>query len=91
VGLYAEHAARLDIKLINPGFGRTRITKKNQVAMPMAIDAYAAARIIARGLTSSSFEIHFPRRFTWMMKWLQWMPYRVKLWVLRKMHGGGDR
>lgn len=65
----------VDVKLISPGFVRTPLTDKNDFDMPHIIEASDAARIIARGLTARAFEIHFPKRFTWMVKILAMLPY----------------
>jgi len=73
--LRSECPASLDIKLICPGFVSTPLTEKNDFAMPMIISPEAAAKAIAKGLTHSSFEIHFPKRFTWFMKLLSCLPY----------------
>lgn len=71
--LKAEHP-ELDIKVINPGFVRTPLTDKNDFKMPMMIEADEAARIIARELKTRRFEIHFPKRFTFMVKLLALLP-----------------
>lgn len=83
--LYAEAADYLDVKVINPGFVRTRITDKNKFHMPMRIEPEQAAKHIAKGLKSRGFEIHFPKLFTMMVKLLKVMPYPLSLWLTRKM------
>ena len=64
----------LDIKIINPGFVRTPMTDKNDFKMPMIIEPEEAAKIIAKELQTNRFEIHFPRRFTILVKLLALMP-----------------
>jgi short-subunit dehydrogenase len=64
----------LDIKVINPGFVRTPLTDKNNFKMPMMIEPEEAAKIIVKGLQSKKFEIHFPKRFTFLMKILSVLP-----------------
>ncbi len=64
----------LDIKIINPGFVRTPLTNKNNFNMPMMIEPEKAANIIARGLQSKRFEIHFPKCFTLLIKLLRVLP-----------------
>ena len=75
---YPELALQgVKITVINPGFVRTPLTSKNKFPMPFIIDpATAATRIIA-GLESNSFEITFPRRFTWILKVLRILPYAI--------------
>jgi short-subunit dehydrogenase len=65
----------LDIKIINPGFVRTPLTDKNNFKMPMMIEPEEAAKAIANGLRSKCFEIHFPKRFTYIMKLVRFLPY----------------
>ena len=62
---------QLDIKVINPGFVRTPMTDKNDFDMPMMIEPEDAARTIANGLQTRRFEIHFPKRFTLLVKILK--------------------
>ena len=64
----------LDIKVINPGFVRTPMTDKNDFKMPMIIEPEEAAKIIAKELQTSRFEIHFPKRFTFLVKLLALLP-----------------
>ena len=65
---------QLDIKVINPGFVRTALTDKNDFKMPMMIEAEDAAKKIAQELLTKRFEIHFPKRFTYLMKLLAVLP-----------------
>ena len=77
----------LDIKLISPGFVRTPLTDKNDFKMPMMIEAEDAAKIIAKDLLSRKFEIHFPKRFTIIMKLVGLLPrflYFMLLGVMQK-------
>jgi short-subunit dehydrogenase len=75
----------LDIKLINPGFVRTPLTDKNDFKMPMMIEPAEAAKAIARGLQSTAFEIHFPKKFTYIMKLIQLLPYKLYFLVAKRM------
>lgn len=78
----------LTLQLIDPGFVRTPLTDKNEFAMPMRIEPEDAARRIARGLRGNAFEITFPRRFTYLLKFLRLLPYRLYFplvaWATRK-------
>ncbi|MDB5491638.1 MAG: short chain dehydrogenase family protein [Micavibrio sp.] len=67
----------IDVRLINPGFVSTPMTAKNQFPMPMMIEPEAAAAAIADGLLNKSFEIHFPKRFTWLLKIARFIPDRL--------------
>ena len=83
--LRAEVDEVIDIKLINPGFVRTPMTDQNDFEMPMCIEPEEAAEAIAQGLKSRAFEIHFPRKFTFIMKCLRALPYPLQLFLTRKM------
>lgn len=69
--------AGVHIRVINPGFVDTPLTRKNSFRMPFLLAPDAAARRIVAGLNGSSFEIAFPRRFAWLMKLLRCLPYRL--------------
>jgi short-subunit dehydrogenase len=64
----------IDVRLINPGFVKTPMTDKNKFSMPFMITPEEAAKRIADGLAGSSFEIHFPKRLTLLMKLLKILP-----------------
>ncbi|MDG1286898.1 MAG: SDR family NAD(P)-dependent oxidoreductase [Rickettsiales bacterium] len=87
--LHAEAQEYVDIKLINSGFVRTRITDKNKFHMPMRIEPEQAVKAIAKGLRARAFEIHFPKGFTLMTKFLKLLPYSLTLWITRKMREKG--
>ena len=65
---------KIDIRVINPGFVKTRLTDKNDFRMPFIISAEKAADYIVKGLMSKKFEIHFPKRFTYIMKIIKILP-----------------
>jgi NADP-dependent 3-hydroxy acid dehydrogenase YdfG len=75
----------LDIRLISPGFVKTRLTDKNDFDMPMKLEPEEAAEHIANGLTGSAYEIHFPKLFTYGVKSLKVMPNILYNIVARKM------
>lgn len=75
----------IDVRLISPGFVRTPMTDKNNFDMPSIVTPEEAARRIADGLCGRSFEIHFPRRFTWQMKLLRLLPDALYFALLRKI------
>lgn len=71
------------VTLINPGFVRTPLTASNPFPMPALIEAAEAADAIIAGLARGAFEIHFPRRFTCVMKALALLPASLYLPLLR--------
>ncbi|MEM7616803.1 MAG: SDR family NAD(P)-dependent oxidoreductase [Pseudomonadota bacterium] len=83
--LKLENSDNIDVKLISPGFVTTPMTDKNDFKMPMIITPQQAAQHIVKGLNKKSFEIHFPKKFTWLMKIISLLPYRIKLPILKKL------
>lgn len=75
----------IDVKLISPGFVKTPLTDKNDFDMPMIIEPTQAATAIADGLTRRAFEIHFPKKFTFIMKFLRLLPAPLYFMVTRQM------
>ena len=78
-------AVGVDIRLINPGFVKSPLTDKNSFEMPFIIEADDAALRIVKGLSSTSFETHFPKRFTLWLKLLRFLPYRLYLTLAAKL------
>ena len=77
----------IDVKLINPGFIKTPITEKNKTPMPMIKSPEFAANEIFIGLTQKKlFEIHFPKSFTFLMKFMQILP----IWLYFKLINIGN-
>ena len=63
------------VSLISPGFIKTPMTDQNDFPMPMIKSPEFAANEIYKGLTKKKgFEIHFPKAFTLIMKFLQILP-----------------
>lgn len=79
------------IQVINPGFVDTPATADNAFEMPALVQPEAAARRIAGGLKSGSFEITFPRRFTYVLKALQFLPYPAYFWLMNAATGWKKR
>jgi NAD(P)-dependent dehydrogenase (short-subunit alcohol dehydrogenase family) len=64
----------IDVSLIHPGFVKTPLTERNDFPMPMQVSADAAAEAIINGLVKGQLDIHFPRRFTYLVKFLGILP-----------------
>lgn len=74
-GIYPELLAnKIDLSIINPGFVATDLTAKNNFKMPFLISANKASDYIFQGLEKKDFEIHFPKKFTFFMKFLRHLP-----------------
>ena len=73
------------VSVVHPGFIKTPMTDQNDFPMPMIESSEFAAEEIFKGLTkSNSFEIHFPKKFTYIMKILKIMPYWLYLRLVKK-------
>lgn len=77
-------AAGVVVQVIHPGFVKTPLTDKNDFNMPFLMSAEAAATRVVRGMSGTAFEITFPRRFTWLLKLLRILPYRLYFWLVTK-------
>ena len=74
----------IDIYLVNPGFVDTRLTQQNDFVMPALITPDEAAMSIIAGFEKGNFEIHFPKRFTRIMRLLAVLPDRLRFYLLKK-------
>lgn len=69
--------AGVQLRVINPGFVKTRLTAKNRFRMPQLLTPEQAAESIFRELGRPGFEIAFPKRLTYTLKLLRLLPYRL--------------
>lgn len=65
----------ISMTTVNPGFVDTELTRKNSFKMPFIMSADRAADCIYEGLLKNRREIHFPARFSYMLKALRFLPY----------------
>jgi short-subunit dehydrogenase len=66
------------VSLVSPGFIKTPMTDQNDFPMPMIKSPEFAAEQIYIGLTKKTgFEIHFPKAFTFFLKFLRILPNRI--------------
>ena len=79
------NAAGIDISVVNPGFVKTPLTDLNEFPMPFIMELEDAARAMHSGIASRKFEITFPKRFTWIMKFLRILPYPVYFLATKKL------
>ena len=86
--LHLELASRgVGVWVVNPGFVATRLTAANDFPMPALISADAAATEIVAGLAGGGFEIHFPKRFSRLVKFVARLPYWLQLRLVRRFAG----
>jgi NAD(P)-dependent dehydrogenase (short-subunit alcohol dehydrogenase family) len=75
----------IGVSVINPGFVETPLTSQNKFEMPGIITAQQAAEAILTGWRAGSFEIHFPKRFTWSVKLLSHLGYSTYFKLVRRL------
>ena len=77
----------IGVWLVNPGFVATQLTARNDFAMPALLTAEEAALATVEGLRTGRFEIHYPKRFTRIMKLLALLPYGLYFPLVRRLTG----
>ena len=77
----------LGVSLINPGFVDTPLTAHNPFPMPALQTPEQAAQAILRGWARGAFEIHFPRRFSRVLKLLAWLPTEAYERLIHRLTG----
>lgn len=86
--LYLDlHDWGVGISLVNPGFVATPLTAGNDFTMPALMSPEDAAQAILQGWAQGDFEVHFPKRFTRVMKLLNLLPYRAYFPAVRRFTG----
>jgi len=89
--LHIELKGCVDVKVITPGFVKTRLTDKNSFPMPFIMDASKAAEIILKGMNSKRFEISFPFPMYLVMKGLQTLPNFISNYFASLVKKGTDK
>jgi short-subunit dehydrogenase len=79
----------VSLHVVDPGFIRTPLTDKNRFPMPFLMEVEPAAARLISGLEQGRFEITFPKRFTWMVKTLRFLPFPLYLRLTRLLVRGG--
>ena len=77
----------IGVWVINPGFVQTRLTAKNDFTMPALLSPEQAADAMVDGFKHGRFEIHFPKRFTTILKLLSYLPYRLYFPAIKRLTG----
>jgi short-subunit dehydrogenase len=82
IDLYQE---QIDVSLVCPGFVKTPLTDRNDFSMPFRLSVEDASRRIRRGIEKRQLEIHFPKRFTYILKALSLLPESLWLRIAQRM------
>lgn len=80
---------RMNIRLqvVNPGFVDTPLTRKNRFSMPALVPVEKASRRLVDGLRKGGFEITFPRRLSWALKFVNLLPYPLYFRIVGRSTG----
>jgi short-subunit dehydrogenase len=78
----------IGVWVINPGFVATQLTAKNDFAMPALLTPPVAALAMVEGFATGRFDIHFPKRFTRVLKLIAHLPYSWSFPLIRRFTGG---
>ena len=62
------------VRIVNPGFIKTRLTEKNSFKMPMLMSSERAATRVINAMSSKRFRTDFPAPFSWFIKTLHFIP-----------------
>ena len=77
----------LGVSVVHPGFVKTPLTAHNDFTMPALITPDQAAQAMIAGWAKGAFDIHYPKRFTRVMKLLRLLPYRAYFPAVRRATG----
>ena len=62
------------VRIVNPGFIKTRLTEKNTFKMPMLMSAEDAATHVLNAMRRRRFRTDFPAPFSWFIRGLACLP-----------------
>ena len=81
---FKKHNVR--VSLISPGFIKTPMTDKNDFKMPfLKTPEYAADKIYDGLINKNSFEIHFPKALTIILKIFSFLPSKLYFGLVGRM------
>lgn len=82
ISLYREG---IHVSLVCPGFVKTPLTDKNDFPMPFITSTKDASNAIRKGIARKKKEIHFPKRFTYLLKAFSILPRSLWQIIALKM------
>ena len=62
------------VRIVNPGFIKTRLTEKNNFKMPMLMSVEDAAERVIKAMSRRRFRTDFPAPFSWVIRLLDYLP-----------------
>ena len=78
----AKHG--LSVNMVAPGFIDTPATQKNTFHMPALMDVTKAATAMVDGLEKNRTRITFPKRFTFWLRLLTFLPRQLYVRLLSR-------
>ena len=88
---YLANSIRIDLSkhnigvtLVHPGFVETPLTDKNTFDMPFKITSIDAASRIYQGVKAKKSYLHFPKRFTYLLKLIAMLPAPLWQWLIAR-------
>ncbi|MEC6797220.1 SDR family NAD(P)-dependent oxidoreductase [Photobacterium sp. S4TG1] len=89
---YLANGLAIDLKekvktvtLVNPGFVATPLTNKNDFPMPMIVNCDYASLKIRQGIEKQQAEVHFPIKFTLLLKAIALFPVALQRIIIQRM------
>lgn len=76
-------ASGIRVQLVNPGYIRTRLSDKNDFAMPQIMSPEAAAARVLAAMQGRRFQTSFPAPFAWLFRFSRFLPDWLYLRVFR--------
>lgn len=73
----------IPVSWICPGFVETPLTDKNTFDMPMRMSVDEATKVLYKHLQKQTTEIHYPKRFTFMLKFFSILPAGLSAKLLK--------
>ncbi|GGD22245.1 SDR family NAD(P)-dependent oxidoreductase [Sinisalibacter lacisalsi] len=64
----------IDVQVVNPGFIRTRLSGKNDFAMPQIMEPEDAAARVIKAMKGRRFSTSFPAPFSWLFTLGRYLP-----------------
>ena len=62
------------VRIVNPGFIKTRLTEKNDFKMPMLMSPEDAAERVVKAMSRRRFRTDFPAPFSWFIRLIDYLP-----------------
>lgn len=62
------------VRIVNPGFIKTRLTQKNTFKMPMLMTSNEAADRVVKAMRKRRFRTDFPAPFSWLIRGFDRLP-----------------